>query len=602
MIDQEQSRKEKLRERIMQRWEDLKREKNPWNLMYDYISQYVMMREGNFAASADTTDTYHDYATFTPDLVFDSTAPRANYALSASLIGSLFPASGGSFRLAPPDDMPREVAQSQDVKTWYEDTFTGGARGPFDSFEGGFHTVQEEYFNDQGAFGVSGIGAFDDYDSNDYPICFESIDAKRTWIAENKRGFVDTIYRVKIMTVHQMEQEYGLPNLASTLQDALNNDNRSILSEKKRVLIAIEPRSDRVHGKSGNDNYPIASVHIDLDHTAIMRESGYTDMPAFVTRFFKHKGETYGRSPAFAAMPDIMELNCTRQAAIVAVEKYLDPPLWTWENGILGGGTIDTSAGALIVAKMSVMQKGASPLNPLITTGELQYTYERMEEIESIIKDWFYDQELGELTSDQRMSVPEVNERTNRARQRMVGVFARQFTELYTPLIQRVVNILWLRNAFGYVKGSAEHIAYRLTFGTDPKLIPDVVVEYARSNRSFYKISFLSPAARIFSQDELNGISSLVRTVVDVGKIDPSVSDQMNWDRTFQAIHSLTGASANVLNSTEEIAQIRQSRQQQQQAAITMEAQERQALSSKHAAQAQEAQAKAFAAQYKEAA
>lgn len=584
-----------MKTRILSRFEKLKNDKAPWNMMFDFVSQYVLMRTGNFSAGGDQIE--NAFGNFLPNVVFDSTATRAMYNLSSSLIGNLFPSGGKTFQLQPPLEMDPEAAQSEEVKNWYEQATLVSQNG-FDDYEAGFQVAQTQYFNEEASFGTCGIGAFeDDSDRPHSPIYFEAIEAKRMWIAENKRGKVDTVYRVKIFTIYQMRDEYGLENLSKTLQEKLSGQT-SKGDDQVRVLIAIEPRVDGVHESDGNDSYPIASIHIDLDHgNHILRESGYTDMPIFVARFWQHKGEVWGRSPAIQSMPDIMELNSTRQASIVAIEKYLDPPLYTWENSILGGGVIDTTAGAVNVAKQTG-RAGQKPVEQLIVTGELDATYGRMNEISEIIDEMNYSDKLSGLGNDHRLTLGEANKLDNMRKQALTNVFIKQITELYIPLIGRVFNVFWLRNRYGVVKGSKEYIMMKLlNGGAEPFTIPDAVVRLARSGMPVYKIMFLSPAARILRQEELAGITQLVQTVVEVATVEPSVTDLVSWDRTLKDIQDLSGASTKVLNSIEEIQQIRNMRAKQQQAMQQAEMQSQGALTAKHAAQAQEAAAKAGVAQ-----
>jgi hypothetical protein len=593
----ESTRQDRLKQHIMQRFLRLKNEKAPWNMMFDFVSMYVLMRMGNFSAGGDQVE--NAFGNFLPNMVFDSTATRATYNLSSSLIGNLFPSGGKTFQLLPPLEMADEDAQSDEVKTWYEQA-TLVEQNAFDDYEAGFQVAQTQYFNDEAAFGTCGIGAFDDDERMQNPIHFEAIEAKRMWIAEGKRGNVDTVYRVKIFTAYQLEDEYGLENLAPGVKDMLSNGGVHG-DDKIRVLIAIEPRRDRIHGgvgDAGNDNYPIASVHIDLDHgNHILRESGYTDMPIFVARFWQHKGEVWGRSPATQAMPDIMELNSTRQASIVAIEKYLDPPLYTWENSILGGGVIDTTAGAVTVAKQTG-RAGQKPIEQLIVTGELTATYGRMNEISEIIDEMYYSDKLSSLGKDTRITLGEAEKLDNMRKQALTNVFVKQITELYIPLIGRVFNMLWIRNRFGFVKGSKEWLAFKImNGGRDPVTIPNAVIRLAQAGSPVYRIQFLSPAARILRQEELNGIMQLVQTTIEVAPVHQPITDIMNWDRTYKAIQDLSGASTKVLNSAEEIQQLRNMRAQQQQAQIQAEMQSQGALTAKHAAQAQEAAAKAGVAQ-----
>jgi hypothetical protein len=292
-----------------------------------------------------------------------------------------------------------------------------------------------------------------------------------------------------------------------------------------------------------------------------------------------------------------MELNSIRQASIVAIEKFLDPPLYTWENSILGGGVIDTTAGAITVAKQTG-RAGGKPIEQLIVTGELNSTYARMGEISDIVDTMFYSDKLMDLNNEQRQTAQEANIRNEMRKSALSNVFARQITEMYGRLVSRVFNILWAKNRFGFVKGSREYNIYKiLNGGQEPFTIPDAVVQLARMGADVYRTMFLSPASRILRQEELTGISQMIQSVVEIAPINPEINDEMNWGRTFAAMQDLTGATTRVLNSTEEKAQIRQNRAQQQQAQLKAEIDSQQALTAKHGAQAAEAAAKAQATQ-----
>lgn len=582
-------RKQLLIKRIMSRFDTLRSEKALFNTVFDFIAQYVLLREGNFSAGDQITPSYGN---FVPYKVFDSTATKATYNLASALIGNIFPSGGKTFQLRPPLAMPAELAQSDEVKNWYEQA-TIVNQQTFDDPTAGFQSVLRAYFTDQAAFGTSGIAAFDDtdYEVSRTGICFESIDAKRCWISEGRHGLVDSIYRIRIRSLHQLEEEYTFDALPSSIQEKLLEGK---IDDKKRVLITMEPRKDRIHKNDGNDSMPIAATHILLDDgPTILKESGYPDQPGFIGRFWKWDTEVWGRSPATTALPEIMEINSTRQAAIVAVEKHLDPPLWVRENSVLGGGVVDTSAGAINVAKQTG-RPGENPINVLVTVGELQSTYGRMTEIQNDIEEIYLTDKLISLQGDQRMTLGEAQIRNEERRQSLGIIFALQLAEVFTPLIGRVFNINWLNNRMGVVRYSREYWTLKiLNGGAEPFVIPDAVVNLARTGQDVYRIVYLSPAARTLRQEELNGIMQMVQTYVEVAPVDPGVTDELNWGRTFKAIHDLTGATTDILNSTEEKQQSRTAKMQQQQALQKAELESQAALTAKHGAQAAEAAAKA---------
>ena len=60
--------------------------------------------------------------------------------------------------------------------------------------------------------------------------------------------------------------------------------------------------------------------------------------------------------------------------------------------------------------------------------------------------------------------------------------------------------------------------------------------------------------------EELNGIQQTVTYILGLSQTDPTVADNVNFDKVVHKVQNLSGAPADILRSDEEVAQIRQGR------------------------------------------
>lgn len=565
--------------RILDRHQKLKAERQPWITTWQLVAEYVRSRKANFTYEFSPGQ-------FLTGKIFDSTASQANHKMAASLIGALYPNGSKSIEIKPHSSLRGK--DREDVKAYFEE-ITHIVVRTLGNYKGGFSIALQEYMNDQGAFGTSGISVLPG-DDDDVPVKFKAVDVKSACIDENKDGLVDTVYIEMNMTVKQLVEEYGYDAVSE--QSRKRWDDRDF-GAKVKVLHAIEPRMISEYGP-GNKRMPIGSYHVELDARIIIKESGFTSMPVFMTRFWKESGEKYGRSPAMECMSDILEANAVREAAILAIEKSLDPPLALYDDGALGGGVVDTSAGALSVFKISgaMTQSNRRIIEQLVTTGELNSTYKHLIELHDIITDNFFIDRLTDLNNDTRMTLGEANIRNELRGQSLGSIYERQIVELFSPVIERVVSILLDKGLLGVVPGSWQHMQ-ALEFGEDPLVIPDVVVDALMRNREVYEINYISPAMRIMRQEELTGITRTVEFAANIAAVRPDIMDNLDLDKIMRRVQELTGAPADTLQSMQKVIDIREARAKREEQMAQMQMQVEAAKAAQHVGVAAQAGANA---------
>lgn len=562
---------------ILERHEKLRQEKEPWLPMYQLIGEYVMTRKQNFT----TTKTAGEFLT---EHLFDNTAGKANHLMSASMVGAHWPNGARTFRIGAPFGLKDTGWETEQVKQFYQ-WQTKQMIAAMDHPKAGLMLSLQEFMTDQGAFGISGIGAFDN-DDLEVPVRFMATDAKQMVIDENNRGLVDVIHITMEKTVRQLIQEYGFENVSKEVKKHWTEGRGN---EKIEVVHIIEPRMERDPYKFGSKDMPIASLHIEKRTKKILRESGYEEQPIFVSRFWKALGEKYGRSPAMEGLSDILEINAIREAYTLAHEKNLDPPIAVFDDGSSGASVIDTSAGGVTVFSVSgrLGQNFQKPFEQMITTGELQSTMGRIGELTELIKNTFFIDRLMDLNNETRMTLGEAQIRDNLRGQSLAPVYGRQLAEVFTPLIERVYNIMFRKGLLGVIPGSPEDIALQLA-GQTPVYIPEPIIELMMEDKEGYRIDFISPAARAMQTDELRGIQHTSEFALGIAPVKPDILDNLDTDQIIRRVRELTGAPTEIIVSLDTVKKIREQRQQMEAEAMKAQQAREQSETVRNVAQAEQ--------------
>lgn len=533
---------------LLSRHQKLKSEKATLHGIYELISEYVFNKKYNLEKTPNG-------GIFVDGDIYDNTGLRANSIMANVMVNNLWPNGPRTFKVKPTWD----TSDTQEIKAWFKHV-NSQMHTIMDNTRAGLVTALDEYMLDQGSFGISGIYVSEDETDLSCPIRYTAWDIKSMCVDEGTDGLIDTVFVEIEMTIRNAVKEYGLENLGSKTQKAFLDGN---LEDKIKVLHVIEPRLDRNPKKYGAKDMPIASIHIEICSRKIIKESGFEEMPVFVGRFIKVLGEKYGRSPAMVAMPDILEANATREAISIATEKQLDPPLAVYDDGSLGAGTIETSAGAINVFSVSGRINNGKPIEPLYTVGELQSSYNHIETLKESINNHFYLDRLLDFNNETRMTFGEAQLR-NALRGQSLGTFyARQEMEVITPLIKRTFNILLKRGLFGVLQNSIEELEL-LKRGIRPIYIPEEIAQRILSGLDVYDLDFISPAKRTMQSEELQGTIETANFAVGVAAAVPEILDNIDTDEMLRRIAKLSGADEDMLKDMQTVQSIRKARAEQQ--------------------------------------
>ena len=552
--------------RYRARLNDLKTKKQPWEPIYQSLSEVFTARKLDFTNA-------NNLGAFLQDNIFASTPQFAANVFASVCLSMIWPDAARSFNIVPSPQLRGKPG----VEAYFR-AVTNRLHASMDNPEAGLQLAFMEHFLDQAVFGTSGVATLEnsDEDDSDKPVLYETWDVKTMFISENAQHYVDTVYLLPPMNVRQVFEEYGRNkkrgDRVSGKVAELYGDGGKHLEEKVEVLLVLEPKVP-VPGKGGVLGMKWRTCHIDLTNSVIMRESGFEEMPVAIARAIKRAGETQGRSFGMTALAPSINLNQLAEGILVATEKQLSPPIAVLDDGRLGGTVVDTSADGMTVINTAGRPFGEKPIFPLFTVGDMTSSKDlKIQLIEEIMQAFMLDR-LLDLNNKTMMTAYETSVR-NRLRGESSGsYFARQIMEVIIPTIKRSYNIHYRKGYFGDfpgvpqdAPGSVQRRSWKQVGGSDPMEVPEIIRKAVIAGLDVYDIEFISPAARFMQAEKLQGLMTSMDAKLAVAAVRPDILDGTDLDKWSRDIDKYAGAPVFSQRTVEELDEYRAQQQQRQNA------------------------------------
>jgi hypothetical protein len=520
---------------LLQQSEELNTEKSTWNNQWQLVSEYVGQRKASFTHFSEPGE-------FVQSDIWSDVASLASDTASSALVGLVWPDSY-SFKLEPFGDLKED----DEIKKWLSQCTTE-MQAAMDDPEAGLALAMDEAMKDFLDYGTPAIHCEEGTKTD---LRFDAWNVSQFSIDEGDDGYVDTFFKCWSRTVRQLVNKFGIDKVSSETRKAYNDKQ---YLKKVKVLHVIAPRPVDAKKGKGPHNMPYMSVYIEVDKKHIIKESGFNELPTFAFRYSKRIGEKYGRSPAMRALPSIMQLNALWELITIGAEKNFDPPLAVYDDGTFGGGTIDTSAGAINVINVTGKMSGSrSPIEPLFTVGKFDDVAVLVERLENTIKDHFMIDRLLDLNNDKEMTAREALIRDKIRQSTLRSPVSRIMAELLNRMIPRVFNVLLRKGRFGFAEGSPEAIAWEaVNPGKEPKLIPQKILDLQGKQQRVYQIRYMTPAAREQEAQIAQGIMNTMQAIGEVAAYDKSILDEVNNSRTMKRLGGIWSFPEDCWNTPEE--------------------------------------------------
>jgi len=542
---------------VFTEFDRLKQERQQWLPLWQVLGEYVSLVKQNFQNTPSAGE-------FLIKEIYDSTGVFAAQSCASALLGMLWPGSAKqTLEIVAPDDIKRS---STELAEFFE-RMTDRTCAALDAPDANLMLVLDEYMLDQIIFGTAGVGV----EGNDKgELLFRPYGVKEMYIREGRNGKVAEEYLEFEWTVDRVVAEYGEDAISERVKKA-HRDGK--LDEKVKILVLNRPRQDK-KAKRGKLAMPYESLHYERDGKHLLREDGFYNNPIMVGRFRKLNYESYGRSPAMNALPDIREANVLREAVIVATEKNLDMPKGVLDDGMLGGGNIDLSAGSINVFNASGNLSGKSPIFDIGAPPDVRTALERLEKLEQTIAQHFYIDRLLDMNNEQQMTFGEAQIRNNIRIASLSALFSRQIAEVFSPLIERSVDILWRAGVYGTVHGS-DRDRLETQLGKEVEYIPDALLERQREGKDIYKIRYKTPASNAARAAEYMSIIDILTVAGSGAGLDPSVAMRVNVHEALKNIADIRGLPVGIIREDDEVEEMQKAQaeaaQAQQQMVVARE-------------------------------
>jgi hypothetical protein len=376
-------------------------------------------------------------------------------------------------------------------------------------------------------------------------LMYRTLHLSTCYIDTDFAGLVNKTIRYLCKSVDEFEEMFGRENLTPKMQKCLADDKPT---EKFEMIHWVGPNRDYDNEMMDWRRFPIASRYLALEEKLYVKRGGFQSMPISVSRHVTSPGEKYGRSPAIEMLPNIEGLNAMRRTTLRAGHKAVDPALIFYDD--MGIGKITTKPGGLTAG---LVDESGRALVSRLPGGEsaLPFARDDINDERAVVKGEFLEDFYKILTDpNSRMTTTEVLEVM--AKQ---GILVRPFAGRYAqekmgPMTNRDLELAI----------EAKQIAP----------FPPAVVEAG----AWPILDFENPLAAMARAEETSKTMRFIESLTGMANAskDGAIFDWIAEDELIPGIAGEIGIRPNYVRSPQQVAAMRNARQQGQQMQDTSQA------------------------------
>jgi hypothetical protein len=520
--------------------------------------------------------------------IVDSTPLIATNTLAAGLLAGATSPSRPWFKYGLEDE---DLMEAQGVKAWL-DTATKKARAILN--KSNFYNCAYECYGEYGVFGVMALGR--EWSFGDDLPHFQPFTIGSYYIGNDKHRRVNVFFRDFKWTVQQIVDRFALGPLekdASWVNISLQV--RALwIAEQYDTFIdlvhAVYENLDRAKGPSGEFKLDASGMRFrsvyyerggdpektlkdtdakDAEKRKTLRSGGFRDFPVWVARWYTNSEDAWARGPAMDALGDARALQLQQKRKAQSIDRLVDPPMKAHPS-LRNQRTSMLPGDVTFVAP----EQGSVGFEPVYEIKpDITALLEDIRETQGRINDMMFTNIFAmfitgdESGAKQPITAAEVNARQQEKLLMLGPVLENMNYEFLNPLHQ------WL-------------FAEMLRHGVLPPAPPamkgqNVKVEYS---------SILAQAINQVTVGSIQTFAAFVGQIAQVGAQaaqNPAV-DKVDFDAMIEEMGNAAGVPPKIVRTDADVVQIRQVRQQKQDAQAQQQAQEanaQAALSHSQAAQ-----------------
>ncbi|WP_226783181.1 portal protein [Oceaniglobus trochenteri] len=510
-------------EEAMRRWTELKQDRTQFEGDWEDIARLIRPQRGGFRTDSSVQRTLQKPLSSAPIVA------QSNFA--SGLYGALTNPANKWMGLQTSDP---ELNDFQPMKEWLDDA-TRRVLASFRPAVSPFYSAAIQLYSDIAAFGNA--AQYDELVTAERKIMDVTLSLSEVVWDIDAFGRVTEVVRRFRLNARAAMQMFGRDALPGKVQDMAQKGS----TDKLVFYQHVHRNYDYQAGKFGPKGKRWLSTYVSEEGCAVIRESGYAEMPFSVPRWEVDSGFSVGTGPGFTALAAArvhhqMDAATIRAAQFAADPTLLAPDREAWPlNGFVRPGQVIYG---------SVTMRGDPLVRPLNNTGNIGLTMEEKSAKVEEIKDAFH-YSLMSLAGRTGMTATEVMEITEERQRLMAPHMGRIQEEYLAPKIERRFALLWRAGQIPPPPEGAEGTAIEVTY--------------------------LSAAAAAQRSAEGAAIVRIISDIAPLAQMNPRYIERLDPDATIEALHAARGGPATMLRPREEADKIAEARAQAEQQAQMMQ-------------------------------
>lgn len=506
---------------VLDRLQGLKSDRGTLDEHCREVAERCLFRQNDFAGSQTKGDKRTQKS-------FDSTAARALEKFAAAMESMLTPRNKRWHRLTASNE---ELRKNKEVEIWFDQINKSLFRQRYHP-KANYAGQNHENLMALGAFGTACLFIDENTGGGDNLFRYKSLHLSNYYVAEDHTGKVDTLFIIHKLSARAAAKKYGEENLPPEIKKAVEKEPDRMFE----FVQAIQPNDEMDRSKLDYRGMAYASTHVSVVGPQVVKRGGFHTFPGPVSRYVTAPNETYGRSPAMTALPDIKTLDQINKTSLRAAQRAVEPPLLL--HGKMVGYPVRQTPGA---NNYNGMTDDGKPLAYEMGSKSRQdVAFEWMDQKRGAINDAFLVSLFQILVDTPTMTATEALERAREKGQLLAPTMGRQQSEYLGPKIERELDIMVRRG-----------------------MVPEMPPLLAEAEGE-YDIVYESDMMRAQSADEVVALAKWMELYLPLAEFDPIVMRTIKWAEASLHTAPIVGVPPHLVASYEDVEAAREEMAKQQ--------------------------------------
>ena len=507
-------------DRHLSRLSDLKRLRSPLEDDWNAIDELVFRRRSRFG----NTTSRETYSRRLKGQRGDNTAGKGIDNLISGLESLMF--GRAPYRVIPADDGERGSEPAQIIGDRLSERLN---RALFNE-RAGFAPVRRKIFGGAAGFGTAGM--ITGIDMQEKALVFQHLPLPQTYIAEDHRGRVTTIYREFTLTAEQAVEWF---------RDGASSDVKRDMErqpDKRRVYVmAVEP-AQNVTALPGSPK-PSAVTYLDVGSNRVVQRGMWARMRAHIVRWETLEDSPYGWCPVLTILDEIKGTNKQVVSNLQAAHQMIRPQVY--QAGGHGFNEVGRTPNSVINYAPSVVG-GELKFERFPGPENLPISLEMQQASQGSIREGLYAHLLN-VPIGPEMTATEFLGRLQEIVRAIGPSIGRFIAEWAQPAAASAMDLL-----------ASDHAFDDILAGSPYEGLP----------MAFWHVDFQSPVDRARDQDDAQSVTQMLQFTAAVAGVDPIAVQGFDADEAQHYVRRKIGAPAAILKSRDAMLQIRNTIAQQQ--------------------------------------